>query len=124
MTSKAYLPLNVFSYLFRPVGLACRLPFITALYDIGAHGFPHGVHFPPGYTTHEPQAGLFVTAPWTWLTLVALFFAGRAVVRWWRWWRASGQTGSASPTAWALWWPTSERGRPSGASPALQRSVS
>ncbi|HSS37515.1 MAG TPA: hypothetical protein VLT58_01985, partial [Polyangia bacterium] len=92
VTSKAYLPLNIFSYLFRPVGMACRFPFVTALYDIGEHGFPHGVRFPPGYTTHEPQAGLFVTAPWTWLTLVALFFAGRAVVRWWR---ASGQAGFA-----------------------------
>ena len=76
VTSKAYLPLNIFSYLFRPVGLACRFPFVSALYDIGARGFPHGVHFPPGYSTHEPQAGLFVTAPWTWLCLVALFFVG------------------------------------------------
>jgi hypothetical protein len=91
VTSKAYLPLNIFSYLFRPVGLACRFPFITALYDIGERGFLHGVRFPPGYTTHEPQAGLFVTAPWTWLSLVALFFAGRAVVRWRR---AARQTGS------------------------------
>lgn len=82
VTSKAYLPLNIFSYLFRPVGLACRFPFVTALYDIGDRGFPHGVHFPPGYTTHEPQAGLFVTAPWTWLTLVALFFVCRSIIRW------------------------------------------
>jgi hypothetical protein len=103
VTSKAYLPLNVFSYLFRPVGLACRFPFITALYDIGARGFLHGVHFPPGYTTHEPQAGLFVTAPWTWLSIVALFFAGRlagrAVVRWRR---AAGQPGGAGTTGWAV----------------------
>ncbi len=82
VTSKAYLPLNVFSYLFRPVGLSCRFPFVTALYDIGVHGFPRGTHFPPGYTTHEPQAGLFVTAPWTWLAVVALILVGRAIFRW------------------------------------------
>ena len=92
VTSKAYLPLNVFSYLFRPVGLACRFPFVTALYDIGARGFPHGVRFPPGYATHEPQAGLFVTAPWTWLGLVALFFVGRGIVRWRRGQNQTDQT--------------------------------
>jgi hypothetical protein len=84
VTSRAYLPLNIFSYLLRPVGTSCRFPFVSALYDIGEHGFPHGTRFPPGYSTHEPQAGLFVTSPWTWLIFVALFFAGRGVVRWWR----------------------------------------
>ncbi len=84
VTSRAYLPLNLFSYLLRPVGTSCRFPFVSALYDIGARGFPHGTILPPGYSTHEPQAGLFVTSPWTWLVLVALFFAGRGVVRWWR----------------------------------------
>ena len=84
VTSLAYLPLNIFSYLFRPVGMACRFPFLSALYDIGARGFPHGLRFPPGYSTHEPQAGLFVTAPWTWLCLIAVWFVVRALVRWWR----------------------------------------
>ena len=82
VTSRAYLPLNIFSYLFRPVGTACRFPFVSALYDVGEHGFLHGTVFPPGYSTHEPQAGLFVTTPWTWLVFVALFFAGRGFVRW------------------------------------------
>ena len=84
VTSKAYLPLNVFSYLFRPLGLSCRFPFVSALYDIAARGFPHGTQFPSGYTTHEPQAGLLLTAPWAWLSLVALTLAGRAVYGWWR----------------------------------------
>jgi hypothetical protein len=82
VTSRAYLPLNIFSYLFRPVGMACRFPFLSALYDIGARGFPHGLRFPPGYSTHEPQAGLFVTAPWTWLCVVAVWFVVRDLVRW------------------------------------------
>ena len=84
VTSRAYLPLNIFSYLFRPVGTSCRFPFVSALYDIGARGFLQGTVFPPGYSTHEPEAGLFVTSPWTWLVLAALFFAGRGCVRWWR----------------------------------------
>jgi hypothetical protein len=82
ITSKAFLPLNLFSYLFRPVGLACRFPFVSALYDIDSRGFWRGVHFPPGYTTHEPQAGLFLTAPWTVLSVVALVLVGRAIIRW------------------------------------------
>jgi hypothetical protein len=84
VTSRVYLPLNLFSYLLRPVGTSCRFPFVSALYDIGEHGFRHGVRFPPGYSTHEPQAGLLVAAPWTWLALVALFFIGRGIVRWCR----------------------------------------
>lgn len=84
VTSRAYLPLNLFSYLFRPVGTHCRFPFVSALYDIGEHGFPHGMRFPPGYSTHEPQAGLLVAAPWISLGLVALFFIGRGIVCWWR----------------------------------------
>jgi hypothetical protein len=84
VTSRAYLPLNIFSYLLRPVGSSCRFPFVSALYDIGQHGFRSHTVLPPGYSTHEPQAGLFVTTPWTWLVFVALFFAGRGVVRWWR----------------------------------------
>ena len=114
VTSRAYLPLNIFSYLFRPVGLACRFPFVRRSTTSASAGFLHGVRFPPGYTTHEPQAGLFVTAPWTWLTLVALFFAGRGVVRWWR----------ARPDRRRdCRLPTSGRGRPSGASPASRRWV-
>ncbi len=84
LTSRAYLPLNLFSYLLRPMGLSCRFPFVSALYDIGRRGFPPGVRLPPEYSTHEPLAGLWLTAPWTCLSLVGLFFAGRASVRWWR----------------------------------------
>jgi hypothetical protein len=75
VTSPKYLPLNIFSYLFRPLGLSCRFPFLSALYDIGARGFPRWVTFPAGYTTHEPQAGLFMTSPFLWLSVPAVAIA-------------------------------------------------
>jgi hypothetical protein len=75
VTSPKYFPLNLFSYLLRPLGHSCRFPFLAALYDIGARGFPRWVHFPRGYTTHEPQAGLFATSPFTWISIGAVPFA-------------------------------------------------
>jgi hypothetical protein len=80
--SRKFLWLDVYSYLLRPVGKSCRFPFVSALYDIGARGFPHGTKFPPNYSTHEPQAGIWVTSPWTWLVLAALAFAIAKAVRW------------------------------------------
>ena len=82
LVSRKYVPLNVFSYLLRPLGLSCRFPFLSALYDIGLRGFPRGTKFPPSYSTHEPAAGLWVTSPWTWLVVVAAAFAVWGVVRW------------------------------------------
>lgn len=82
VTSAKYVPLGIYSYLLRPLGLSCRFPFVSALYDIGARGFPKGTVFPPGYSTHEPQAGLFVTSPWTWLFIPALAVAIERSVRW------------------------------------------
>ncbi|HVZ87829.1 MAG TPA: hypothetical protein VHG72_12720 [Polyangia bacterium] len=81
VTSRKYLPLNLYSYLLRPLGRSCRFPFLAALYDIGARGFPKAMKWPPGYDAHEPQAGLFVTSPWTWLAVLALLFIARAVIR-------------------------------------------
>jgi hypothetical protein len=83
-TSRIFLPRNIFSYLLRPVGFSCRFPFLSALYDIGERGFPRWLRIPPGYSTHEPEAGLFVTAPFALLSLLAGYFVGRRVVRWWR----------------------------------------
>jgi hypothetical protein len=84
LTSRLYLPLDLFSYLLRPIGLSCRFPFVSAPYEIGQRGFPAGVHLPAEYSTQEPLAGLLLASPWTWLGLAALFFAGRAMVRWGR----------------------------------------
>ncbi|HVV17126.1 MAG TPA: hypothetical protein VHH90_07965 [Polyangia bacterium] len=81
VTSPKYLPLNIFSYLFRPLGLSCRFPFLSALYDIASRGFPRWVTFPAGYTTHEPQAGLFITSPVTWLSVPAVVIAARRAIR-------------------------------------------
>jgi hypothetical protein len=84
ITGKAFLPLNIFSYLFRPLGLSCRFPFLSALYDIGPRGFPRWLRFPPLYSTHEPASGLLLTSPFAWLALPALVLIVRAVMRWGR----------------------------------------
>jgi hypothetical protein len=80
-TSPAYLPLNLYSYLLRPMGYSCRFPFVSALREIGLRGFPSGTRFPPGYTTPEPLAGLLMSAPWTWLVLLVPILAIVALVR-------------------------------------------
>jgi hypothetical protein len=82
VTSKRAIPLNIWSYLLRPVGKSCRFPFFSALYDIGAHGFPNPRWLPANYSTHEPQAGLLVTAPFTVLAAVAIGLAVWRVVDW------------------------------------------
>jgi hypothetical protein len=84
ITGKAFVPLNVFSYLFRPLGLSCRFPFLSALYNIGPLGFPRWLHWPPGYSTVEPASGLLLTSPFAWLALPALVLIVRALVRWGR----------------------------------------
>jgi hypothetical protein len=76
-----YLPFNVYSYLLRPMGFSCRFPFLEAMRDIGLRGFPPGTRLPPGYTTPEPLAGLLLTAPFTWLALLAPIVAAVALVR-------------------------------------------
>jgi len=82
ITSAKYVPVGIYSYLLRPLGKSCRFPFLSALYDIGARGFPRGTTLPSGYSTHEPQAGLFVTSPWTWMVFLAAGFTVAAVIRW------------------------------------------
>jgi hypothetical protein len=82
ITGKAFVPLNIFSYLFRPLGLSCRFPFLSAIYWIGERGFPHWLRFPAGYSTVEPASGLLLTSPFAWLALPALVLAVRALVRW------------------------------------------
>jgi hypothetical protein len=83
LTNKlAYLPLNIYSYLLRPLGVSCRFPFVSALRDIGARGFPAGTRFPPGYTTPEPLAGLLTSAPWAWLALLSPVLVAVGVRRW------------------------------------------
>jgi hypothetical protein len=82
ITSRHYIWLNIYGYLLRPLGKSCRFPFFSALYDIGLRGYPHGTTFPPGYSTHEPTAGLFATSPWTWLVFLGVGFAVERAIRW------------------------------------------
>jgi len=82
VTAPSYVPLNIYGYLLRPLGKSCRFPFLSALYDIGARGYPKHTKFPDGYSTHEPQAGLFSTSPWTWLVFLAVAFGIERVIHW------------------------------------------
>ena len=79
--SVRFIHLNVWSYLFRPLGSSCHFPFVFALRNIGQRGFPSWLTLPPNYATIEPLAGLFITAPWTWLSGVAAGISGVAAVR-------------------------------------------
>ncbi len=79
--SRTYLPLNLYSYLLRPLGVSCQFPFVFALRDIGTRGFWRGVKLPPEYMTHEPLAGMLMATPWSWLVIAALGLGVFAMVR-------------------------------------------
>jgi hypothetical protein len=81
VSSRKFVPLNLFSYMLRPLAHACRFPFLSAYYNIGVRGFPSWVTLPPGYTTPEPLVGLLPSAPWVGLLLVAPVVACRALLR-------------------------------------------
>ena len=57
---------------------------------------------PPGYSTGEPLAGLLVTAPWTWLSAVALPFVALRVRQWWRHERAGGMPYQGRVSLWVI----------------------
>ena len=82
LTSWRFLPANIYSYLLRPLGTSCRFPFVWALRDIGARGFPRGYRIPAGYATAEPLAGLLPTAPSIAFGAVALVLAAKQAVAW------------------------------------------
>jgi hypothetical protein len=65
-----YVSANVFSYLFAPLHGLCRFPFVNMR---GERSPPLGLHWPPGYFTFEPVAGLLVTAPWCGLAVLAIW---------------------------------------------------
>jgi hypothetical protein len=82
--SLTYLPLNIYSYLMRPLALSCRFPFVNAIRDIGVRGFPSGMRVPGDYATAEPLVGSFVSAPVTWLALAAPIIVAVVAARRWR----------------------------------------
>jgi hypothetical protein len=71
----AYLPFNIYSYLVRPMTVSCQFPFVSAPQQIGPRGFPASWKFPEGYFTPEPTAGIFNSAPWNLLSIVAFGLA-------------------------------------------------
>ena len=100
--SKSFVPLNLWSYLMRPMASLCRFPFMEALRNIGQRGFPAALRLPPGYSTGEPLAGLLLTAPWTWLSAVAWPMVGLRLRRWWRHERAAGMPYPGRISLWTI----------------------
>jgi hypothetical protein len=70
--SRYFVGPNLYSYLLRPMGRSCHFPFLTAVWDIGARGFPASFRWPAGYVISEPVVGFLNGTPWSWLALVAL----------------------------------------------------
>jgi hypothetical protein len=79
VTKSSFVPLNVYSYLLRPMDTVCRFPFVSGVRDIAQRGFPEWIRMPEGYWTGEPLVGLLRTTPWVWLSAVAIYrFSRRA----------------------------------------------
>ncbi len=99
-TSAAFVPLNVYSYLFRWPKLECAFPFVFQERNVDAQRFPGWMELPQDYSTAEPLLGMLVVVPWAWL-------AGLGIVLYpWRCWRAArrGETGGSSHgTRLGLW---------------------
>jgi hypothetical protein len=72
---------NLYAYLRRPTVWSCRFPFAYTILDMGIRAFPPGTELPKDYFVYERVAGLFPTLPWSWLALVALVAATRALWR-------------------------------------------
>ncbi len=81
--SSKYLALNLHSYLLRPIGASCRFPFVAALRNVGPRGFPAGMAYPPEYMTGEPVVGIWSSAPWSWMVVIAIVLTmARPLRRW------------------------------------------
>ncbi len=74
----AYVWPNVYSYLFRPMGHSCHFPFFTAIWNIGAKGFPASFHEPARYMISEPVVGILVGTPFSLLAIFGIGFGVRA----------------------------------------------
>lgn len=84
-TSASYVPLNLFSYMCRPLDLRPAFPYAFQVRDIGERGFPGWLPLQPGYSTAEPVVGFLLALPWSWLAslgvLAGVFHARRGGAR-------------------------------------------
>ncbi len=71
---------NLYSYFLRPLKVTCRFPFLDAPQDWTTE-LPKWLRSPADYSWHESSAGIFLSAPWTCLALIALLYLGISLVR-------------------------------------------
>jgi hypothetical protein len=92
-TSAQFVPLNVYSYLFRTPDLTCAFPYVVQHWGRDALAFPTWLAPPADYSTQEVLVGLAVAVPWAWLAPVGLISCGRS------YWRKARQTESGERAA-------------------------
>jgi hypothetical protein len=98
--SARFVPLNVYSYLFRTPDFSCAFPFVLQTVNREALAFPGWLRPPADYSTQEVLVGLMVAVPWAWLAPLGLILGFK------RFWRLARQTESAEAAArarLALW---------------------
>jgi hypothetical protein len=100
-TSARFVPLNVYSYLFRTPDLSCAFPFVLERANPGALAFPAWLSPPADYSTQEVLVGLLIAVPWAWLAPLGLILCFK---RFWRkaWDRASGEGARARLALWCV----------------------
>jgi hypothetical protein len=92
-TSAGFVPLNVYSYLFREPDFSCAFPYVLQHVNRGARAFPAWLRPPADYSTQEVLVGVLVALPWAWLALPGLFLCFK------QFWRKARQADSGEAAA-------------------------
>ena len=79
--SARFVPLNVYSYLFRTPDFSCAFPFLLQHVSRDALAFPAWLRPPADYSTQEVLVGLMVAVPWVWLAPLALILCSKRFQR-------------------------------------------
>jgi hypothetical protein len=99
-TSASFVPLNVYSYLFRTPDFSCAFPFVLQHVNRDALAFPAWLRPPADYSTQEVLVGLAVAVPWAWLAPLGLILC---TTRFWRIARRPESGVAAAGARLALW---------------------
>ncbi len=75
-----YLQANLYSYLLRPIRVACEFPYLFPERSIRALRFPSWFQVPRGYSTAEALTGYLLTLPLAWLCPLPLLLHSKAGV--------------------------------------------
>jgi hypothetical protein len=76
-TEALYVPLNLYSYLFRDLFYDCRFPFVTAPWHVGHTAIARWLAPLPGYFMFEPMGGALNSCPWILLGVFAVLATKR-----------------------------------------------